>query len=361
MPADRDVENKPVDRSVDPDAESLSPTEALALLRGMLGRVWPHRSSWPESWQKYDDLITGRKTHGTKGEDTPFDVPSYQELAAFDSELAELKLEFAEMAETLVRERANREEKEVQLRELQEKLDDLLQRVSLSHLLTHLSDPGRKSLLSSDVLRKHFMSGEACDAYVVSIDIRRSTELMLKSRTPQQFASFVTQLADDFRRIILDQYGVFDKFTGDGILAYFTRVYSGADAGYRAVKAASQCHDAFAKTYETNRGTFVSVLKNVGLGIGIDYGTVHVLQVAGDITVVGTPVVYACRMAGASAGLIFANQGAYDQLKGEQNLFTFTETELDIKHEGPTLAYAVRLAGTEYAPEAPEWTASLLQ
>ena len=37
---------------------------------------------------------------------------------------------------------------------------------------------------------------------------------------------------------ITDSYGVFDKFTGDGILAFFPEFFSGPDAGFLAIRAA---------------------------------------------------------------------------------------------------------------------------
>jgi adenylate cyclase len=72
----------------------------------------------------------------------------------------------------------------------------------------------------------------------MAVDLRRSTELMLKSRRPELFAEFILYLAQQLRMIILNNYGIFDKFTGDGVLAFFTDFYSGCDSGFRAITAA---------------------------------------------------------------------------------------------------------------------------
>jgi class 3 adenylate cyclase len=136
----------------------------------------------------------------------------------------------------------------------------------------------------------------------MSIDIRRSTELMLKARSPEEFASFITTLSTELMKIVMESYGVFDKFTGDGVLAFFPEFYSGPEAASYAIATADKCHAAFARHYRTFRKSFTSVLTEIGLGIGIDYGSVHLVQLGRGLTVVGTAVVYACRLSGAPAG-----------------------------------------------------------
>jgi adenylate cyclase len=193
----------------------------------------------------------------------------------------------------------------------------------------------------------------------MSVDIRRSTELMLKARAPEMFAAFITTLCRDLGNIVKSNFGVFDKFTGDGVLAFFPDFYSGGDAGYWVIKAAHQCHESFSTRYKEFRSSFTTVLTSVGLGIGIDYGPAHLVQMAGGLTVVGAPVVYACRMAGAPAGSTFLNQLAYERISERYSPYCFLrETELDLKHEGPTLAYSVELSKGTYEPHPPEWARS---
>ena len=90
--------------------------------------------------------------------------------------------------------------------------------------------------------------------------------------------------------------------------------FSGEDAGYRVVKAAEECHAAFTQHYSANRKCFTTILKDTGLGIGIDYGKVRLVRVRGELTVVGTPVVYSCRLGGAKAGHTLLNQPAYEEV-----------------------------------------------
>jgi len=98
------------------------------------------------------------------------------------------------------------------------------------------------------------------------------------------------------------------------------------------------------------------VLEDVGLGIGLDYGAVHLVQMAGGLTVVGVPVVYACRLSGAPPNLTLANQPAFEVISDRLGASCFiSETSLDIKHEGKMLAYEVRINGREFKPLLPEW------
>ena len=152
---------------------------------------------------------------------------------------------------------------------------------------------------------------------------------MLKARKPEKYAEFVTQLTRQLIKEILESFGVFDKFTGDGILAFFPDFYSGKDAGFHAASAALRCHQIFQSHYREHRTSFISILQDTGLGIGIDYGRLHLVQVSGALTVVGPPVVYACRLGGAPAGSTYINQPAYEELSNNYgNYLHFEETTL---------------------------------
>jgi class 3 adenylate cyclase len=227
-----------------------------------------------------------------------------------------------------------------------------------AHLFNRVNEKAQDALLKNDDLKNKFKENERCDAFVMSIDIRRSTDLMLKAKTPQEFANFITRLCLTLRQIILDNGGVFDKFTGDGILAFFPLFFAGPDAGMRCLQAAELCHSTFANQYAASRKCFTAVLKGTGLGIGIDFGSVQMVQIGGDLTVVGNPVVYACRMGSAPAGTTLMNQPAYDEVFPKYSSYLhFEETEVPFKHEGPMLAYSVSLHNTSCVCNPPNWLA----
>lgn len=281
----------------------------------------------------------------------------YPEAGEFASEISRLKSEINDKTHALLKQEVSGKDKEKRIQELQTDLEALKEKQNLSHLLSRVGSEAQNKLLSSPDFRALFTEESPHPSYVLSIDIRRSTELMLKARNPRLYAEFITGLARELRDEILGNYGIFDKFTGDGILAFFPAFYTGNDAGYFVLKAAHNCHRLFEEHYNANKHCFTSILKDIGLGIGIDYGEVQLVQIGADFTVVGTPVVYACRMGGAEAGHTYINQPAFEKLfESYSAICDFDECEITIKHEGRTLAYGVELNGKEFDAEAPEWT-----
>jgi class 3 adenylate cyclase len=226
-----------------------------------------------------------------------------------------------------------------------------------SLMLDKVSPQAHEALFSDRELRNRFLASDSeCSAFIMCIDIRRSTELMLKARTAELFAEFMAGLCEQLKGSICDKFGIVDKFTGDGLLASFPEFFSGPDAGYRAISAADEAHLIFAKGYKQHRRSFSTILADVGLGIGIDYGDIRFMRIAGDLTVVGAPVVYASRMSSAPAGKTVLNQPAYEKITGRYRAFcAASEIELDIKHEGRALGYEITLKKRSFTPADPPW------
>jgi class 3 adenylate cyclase len=273
-----------------------------------------------------------------------------------EKEITDLKSKINEQKLALSKSTQTKANLEGQFTLLQTTLATLMQKETLNFILIRIHDRARDILLKSKSFQDMFLNNSSSDAYIMSIDIRRSTELMLKARRPELFATFISELCAKLRNIILEHNGIFDKFTGDGILAFFPDFYSGEDAGYQVVSAADKCHEAFNEHYYCHRSSFYSILKNVGLGIGIDYGPTHLVQIGDGLSVVGTPVVYACRMGGTKGGTTLLNQPAFEEIFSKFSAYcTFEETDIEVKHEGSNVAYAVKLNGKEYRPGPPKW------
>ncbi len=270
-----------------------------------------------------------------------------------------LRKDVEETAKKFQQAKSEHAQKDSDILQLNGKIAELSKKEKLGFLLSRVNEAAQKLLLENEDFQKKFLEESECDTFVMSVDIRRSTELMSKARSPEQFARFMTTLCNDLEDVVKDCFGVFDKFTGDGILAFFPDFFSGADSGYYAIKAANLCHKQFQLRYKEFRSSFKSVLTDVGLGIGIDYGQAHLVQIAGGLTVVGSPVVYACRMSGAPADSTYLNQPGYEKISEKYSEYCFLkETKIDIKNEGTTLAYDIRLNGKDYRPEAPTWLSS---
>lgn len=265
-----------------------------------------------------------------------------QEIGGKKEALKRKEIKIDELRETIEQHRANEEEMRKQQR--------------LQHLFYRVHPLAWEKLKEDEEFRKLFEQKKPCPAVIMAIDIRRSTELMLKAKDADSYQSFIIALCAQLKQIILDNYGVFDKFTGDGILAFFPEFYSGDDATYLTVKAADECHACFSEHYENNRSCFTTILKDVGLGIGIDYGDAYLVNIQDWLTVIGTPVVYACRLSGAPAGQTLVNQQAYDVISQKfGGYINFQDSELPIKNEGNILVYVATLAKKSREIKLPTW------
>lgn len=270
-----------------------------------------------------------------------------------NDEINALKRQLKHATDELETQKQDRKKKIAEIEKLQ---SDLVAKEKISHILMRMCEKGREKLLASKDFQDLFENSNKCDAVVVSIDIRRSTELMLKARTPELFSKFITGLSFGLSQIIMSNFGIFDKFTGDGILAFFPKFYSGNEAIVRAIKAANECHALFSEHYNKSRNCFNVFIKDVGLGIGIDYGTVTLVNTQSELTVVGIPVVYACRFSGAKAGETLINQPAQEEIMSVcPKLAHFKESEINIKNEGFGLGYNVSLNQAAFDIKDPDW------
>ena len=80
------------------------------------------------------------------------------------------------------------------------------------------------------------------------------------------------------------------------------------------------------------------------------------VRMAGSLTIVGQPVVYACRLGGAPAGHIYINQPAFTKIHNMyKSEIELEETEINIKSEGPILCYSAKIKDQEFKIKKPTW------
>ncbi|MBI2928846.1 MAG: hypothetical protein HYY24_24550 [Verrucomicrobia bacterium] len=286
-----------------------------------------------------------------------------RQIAKKEAVLAQQAAELAKKTEALQKALEEKSATEAQQQELKKRVvalsegyAELQKQKDLGYLLGRVCHVAAERLLRDDWFVKRFEETKKCAAFVLSIDIRRSTDLMLRGKTPQVYAEFLDTTCGQLVATIKDQFGVIDKFTGDGLLAYFPDFFTGEDAGYRAISAAQACHAIFAQSYRLARSHFTVTLADVGLGIGIDFGEVHLLRVTGELTVVGAPVVYACRLSGAPAGHTYMNHSAVAELERRcKQVVAASEVEFELRHEGLVICQDVTLTPIRYEPALPDW------
>ncbi len=300
----------------------------------------------------------------TKMIDVDWNTPISRSLHLFGGESVEKQLELQKQINTLqekIRKIYTDSDKKTsiqveEINKLKALNEELESKEKMKHILTRLCEEGRQKILSDDKFKLKFEHAEKHDSVVMSIDIRRSTELMLKARSPELYSEFITKLSKKLSEIVLENFGVFDKFTGDGILAFFPKFYSGENAILRSLKAANECHKAFKIHYHDSKHCFNVFINNVGLGIGIDFGTVTIVNTSSELTVVGIPVVYACRFGNANAGDTLLNLPAMEEISRiSADFIKIYESEIEIKNEGTALAYKVDVHEKAFVFKKPDW------
>ncbi len=160
---------------------------------------------------------------------------------------------------------------------------------------------------------EYIIEGKPHLLVVLAADIRKSAFAMKEAADPLAFAHTVSEFVDFAEEIVWDSRGWFDKFTGDGFLAYWpvevptkglTRKQEDRHVrrnAYRAVDVADELLGAFHDDIVPRlRLGSQNMRSDVGLSIGLDAGNAHMARIASDVTIVGAPVVGAVRMVAAA-------------------------------------------------------------
>jgi len=155
---------------------------------------------------------------------------------------------------------------------------------------------------------KHIVSsivnGNPREMIVLAVDIRKSTFLMKEAINFSHFARILNDLLGTCRKSVENRNGWFDKFTGDGFLAYWS--YDGVSLNgviKNVLRTTQEILMAFNNvTIPDFRSHSRNLPDGIGLSIGLDAGTTHLVEIAEDITIVGPAVVGAVRMVSAAKG-----------------------------------------------------------
>jgi class 3 adenylate cyclase len=202
------------------------------------------------------------------------------------------------------------------------------ERERIRALLEQHAPPDWHERSDPDALIDAIVRAEPIQMFVMAADIRNSTSLMKEAIRIETFAFIMDKFVTAVRRGIRGPGGWFDKFTGDGFLAYW--IVRSPDRRYdeRFVEAAgNMVHSAHTLVdffhrlvLEDFRGNSRNVPDGVGLSMGLDAGPGYLVQIGGELTVVGPPVVGAVRMVTAATEPreIIANVFLGERLLAEQ-------------------------------------------
>ncbi|MCI4352654.1 MAG: hypothetical protein L3K14_04620 [Thermoplasmata archaeon] len=163
--------------------------------------------------------------------------------------------------------------------------------------------------LGQAALEELLASGStSVDAAVVVGDLRMSGFVLKEAVEPALFARFIIGFTEAVRNLANDQHGWFDKFTGDGFIAFWiqrTDPPPGVTLVPEFCQTVMPAADSFIANLRKNSRNFPV---GVGLSIGIDSGPCQLVRVGDSLTIVGSPIVGATRMvAGARARQTLVN------------------------------------------------------
>jgi len=145
-------------------------------------------------------------------------------------------------------------------------------------------------------------------AVVVVGDLRLSGLVLREAVSPSLYARFVLGFTEAIRGLSASCRGWFDKFTGDGFVTfwlYADEQHLPTDVLPEFCQSVLPASDRLVTNLRRNSRNFPV---GVGLSLGLDSGPCELVRIGEAITVVGSPIVGATRMAaGARAGETLAN------------------------------------------------------
>ena len=151
------------------------------------------------------------------------------------------------------------------------------------------------------------------DTLVLVADIRRSQDLITYGYSPDFYREQIIGFLTEVRKILRHNYGIYDRFTGDGFIAYFNQYVceqEGRDY-YEMILDSCDKIQKFAEQFFDNWSSQIRKIpvEPIGLSLGVDSGVVSFKDIEGQFFAIGDACVWATRMcnAGKRGDVIFNN------------------------------------------------------
>lgn len=189
---------------------------------------------------------------------------------------------------------------------------------------------------------------------VVVGDIRRSQDLMTYAKNSSDFSSRMAEFVLEARKIIDHHQGLFDKFTGDGFIAYFNEsicefFYGDQSRFIQDFLLFLREINAFATPFFAEWASQIRKHPDceIGLAIGADIGIVEFNNINNHLVAVGDAIVWANRMSSiAKANEVVINNLLHSELRDDDSL-TFIPRTAETKTGERFTAYALSQKASE--------------
>ena len=184
--------------------------------------------------------------------------------------------------------------------ETSEPVDREQERRRIAELLSAHAPPDWEERFEREQLLDAIIDTTPLQMFVMAADIRESTLLMKEAVQFERFAKIMDKFVSAVRSGIGTPGGWFDKFTGDGFLAYWIAPATPKEQYQRrfveaAGNLAHTAHELIElfhrRVLEDFRRNSRNLSDGVGLSIGLDAGPGFLVEIAGELTLVGPPVV----------------------------------------------------------------------
>jgi class 3 adenylate cyclase len=160
------------------------------------------------------------------------------------------------------------------------------------------------------------LGGEMRPITVLFADIRGFTRFT-EEQTASKVIETLNRIFQSLSQVIFNYHGTFDKYLGDGFMAFYGAPVAGEDDAQRAVDSAIEMQRRFQELCQEEGEDLV----DLGLGIGLHTGEAVVGNIGServmDYTVVGYVVNVAKRLQEIAQGCqILLSEDTYRQIKG---------------------------------------------
>jgi class 3 adenylate cyclase len=170
------------------------------------------------------------------------------------------------------------------------------------------------------------------DTLVLVADIRKSQDLMTYGPSADFFRDKILEFTTQMREIIKNNFGIFDKFTGDGFLCYFNSHLCKQFRKDYYIQLIKSCKEIMLFSTKFFEDWIKHIRKlppnSSGLTLGIDCGIVKFRDLDNHLFAIGDSIVWANRMSSAGKkGEIILNNIPYHEIKEKDKNLSFESFE----------------------------------